>query len=97
MIQNMRFLGYCLRGRLVEAIGRADGAIGRFAIGRPAGYRLWAMGYRREVKGERWGLFVFDGIKSLSEDATDVGLTDESIGINGLDDLEDHMTLVFAS
>jgi hypothetical protein len=55
------------------------------------------MGYRREAKGERWGLFVFDGIKSLSEDATDVGLTNESIGINGLDDLEDHMTLVFAS
>ena len=28
MIQNMRFLAYWLRGRLVEAIGRADGAIG---------------------------------------------------------------------
>jgi hypothetical protein len=45
MIQNMRFLGDWLRGRLVEAIGRfamgrADGAIGRFAIGRPAGYGL---------------------------------------------------------
>ena len=36
MIQNMRFLGYWLRGRLVEAIGRADGAIGRYAIGRYA-------------------------------------------------------------
>ena len=38
----MRFLAYWLRGRLVEAIGRADGAIGRFAMGRPAR----AMGYR---------------------------------------------------
>ena len=61
------------------------------------GYRREVKGERRKVKGERWGLFVFDGIKSLSEDATDVGLTNESIGINGLDDLEDHMTLVFAS
>ena len=33
MIQNMRFLGYWLRGRFVEAIGR-------FAMGRPAGYGL---------------------------------------------------------
>ena len=52
----MRFLGYWLRGRLVEAIGRADGAIGRyamgrFAIGRPAGYGLWAIGERQKAKG----------------------------------------------
>ena len=57
MIQNMRFLGYWLRGRLVEAIGRADGAIGRFAIGRPP-CGLWVMGYRREVRGERWEVGV---------------------------------------
>jgi hypothetical protein len=48
-------------------------------------------------KRKRKRLFVFDGIKSLSKDTTYVGLTDESIGINGLDDLEDHMTLMFAS
>ena len=48
----MRFLAYWLRGRLVEAIGRADGAIGRYAIGRPAGYGLWAMGERLKARGE---------------------------------------------
>ena len=39
---------------------------------------------------------IFDGIEALSKHPTHVGLTNKCIGINRLDDVENHLALLFA-
>ena len=76
---------------LIGAVSRYDNSITLF-------YQAIKQGViKRMFKKRGKRLFVFDSIKSLAKDSAYIGLANKSIRINGLDDLEDHMTLVFTS